>query len=215
MCAAALAASAVSSMAQNVYSLNVVGYVNKSFTTGNYTLICNPLDAQTNDLNTIMPNVPDQTTIARWNTSLQDFDPATPTYFTATHTWIPNPTIKPGEGFFVVPSGNFTNTFVGNVLQGSNLTNPVPIVGGGSYVAVGSVIPLGVSLTNTLAGYAATDQDTLGLWKVSVQDFDPTTPTYFTATQTWIPDVNIAPGDGFFIIRSGAATTWVRSFTVQ
>ncbi len=55
LCAAALAAGAVSSMAQsNVYSLNIVGYVNVPLVTG-FNLIANPLDNGTNDLASLFP----------------------------------------------------------------------------------------------------------------------------------------------------------------
>src|SRR3974390_3673850 len=135
LCAAALAAGAVSSMAQNVYSLNVVGYVNKSFSSGNYILVGNPLNGTNDNLSTIIPNPPNFTIINRWNASIQDLDPNQPTFFTSTGKWTIDPVLNPGEGFFVIAGANFTNTFVGNVPQGS-LTNPVPIVGGGNYVAL-------------------------------------------------------------------------------
>src|SRR5215472_170391 len=91
LCAAAMAAGALTSMAQsNVYSLNVVGYVNYPFTAFNYTLINNPLDNTNNDLNTIIPTAPDGSTVALWSTALQDFSPTSPFYSTATHAWSPD-----------------------------------------------------------------------------------------------------------------------------
>lgn len=202
-------------MAQsNVYSLNVVGYVNKAFSGGNYVLVGNPLNGTNNDLNTIIPGPPDQTLVNRWNPATQDLDSVQPTYFQATHTWTPNVVIKPGEGFFVIASQNFTNTFVGEVAQGS-ITNPVTILGGGNYVAVASPVPIGGSLSNILSGYQATDQDLVNTWNVGTQDLDPVQYTYFTSTGKWQPDANIPVGDGFFLIRSGSPNTWVRNFTVQ
>ena len=214
LCAAALAAGVVSSIAQPVYSLNVVGYVNKSFVSGAYVLVGNPLSNGGNDLNTIIPNPPDQTVVNRWNSSIQDLDSTQPTYFAATHTWNPNSTIQPGEGFFVIASADFTNTFVGNVLQGA-VVNPVNIIGGGNYVAIASPVPIGGYLSNVLSGYVATDQDVVNTWNVGIQDLDAVQPTYFQATGQWNPDANIAVGDGFFLIRSGGPTTWTRNFTVQ
>src|SRR5437879_6035335 len=57
LCCAALAAGlATSAVAQsNVFSLNIVGYVNTPLTTG-FNLIANPLDKGTNDLNSLFPN---------------------------------------------------------------------------------------------------------------------------------------------------------------
>src|SRR5271166_2726177 len=97
LCMAALAAGVATSMAQsNVYSLNVVGYVNYPFTLGNYTLVSNPLDNTTNDLNTILPGVPDGTSVGLWSTALQDFSPTTPAYSSHTGLWVPDVAIAPG-----------------------------------------------------------------------------------------------------------------------
>lgn len=214
LCAAALAAGAVSSMAQNVYSLNVVGYVNKSFSAGNYVLVGNPLNGTNNNLGTIIPSPPNATVVNRWNSAIQDLDASQPTFFTASGKWVPDVVINPGEGFFVIAGANFTNTFVGNVPQGS-LTNPVPIIGGGNYVAVAANVPIGGSLSNVLAGYVPSNADVVNTWNVGIQDLDSIQPTYFTATGKWTPDISLPVGDGFFLIRSGAATTWVQNFTVQ
>jgi len=52
---AAIAASAISAMAQNVYSLNIVGYATVTVSPG-YNLLANPLDAgSTNGAASIMP----------------------------------------------------------------------------------------------------------------------------------------------------------------
>jgi len=214
LCAAALAAGVVTSMAQNVYSLNVVGYVNKSFQNQLFTLVCNPLSNGANDLKTIIPSPPDNTQVWRWVTAIQDLDTTTiPTYVAATQTWNPNPVINPGEGFFVVAGANFTNTFVGNVLQGS-LTNP--IAGNQAFQAIGSMVPVGGYLSNTLAQYPAVDNDQVWVWLTGVQDLDTVNiPTYIAATSTWSPDYNIPVGDGFFLVRSGGPVNYVRNFTVQ
>jgi hypothetical protein len=211
LCAAALAAGVVTSMAQNVYSLNVVGYVNKTFSSGNYVLVANPLSNGANDLNTIIPNPPALTQVNIWDTSLQDFSSTIPVFNAG--VWTPNVTLPPGQGFFVIAGADFTNTFVGNVLQGS-VTNPVPLVGGGNYLALGNAVPVGGSLVNVLAGYTPSNLDQVNLWDVSLQDFSSTIPVFNAGT--WTPDINLPVGDGFFLIRSSASTTtWVQNFTVQ
>lgn len=214
LCAAALAAGAVSGMAQNVYSLNVVGYVNKAFTANTYYLVGNPLNGTNNNLSTIIPAPPNFTIVNRWNASLQDLDPAVPTFFTSTGKWNSDPVLNPGEGFFVSAGADFTNTFVGNVPQGS-LTNPIPILGGGAYIALAPNVPLGGGITNILAGYVPSNFDIINTWSVGAQDLAPTVPTYFTSTGKWNADVNLAVADGFFLSRAGTATTWVQNFTVQ
>lgn len=212
MCAAALAAGAVSSMAQNVYSLNVVGYVNYGFSAGNYVLVSNPLDNTNNDLNTIIPSAPDGSTVQLWSVALQDFAASTPQFSTSTGKWFPTASIAPGQGFFVVANGNFTNTFVGNVRQGP-VTNT--LVGNGNYECIASTVPLGGGTTNVLDQYPALDGDTIQIWSVALQDFAATTPQYSTSTGKWFPDYNFNVGDGFFLVRNGAGTNYVRSFTVQ
>jgi hypothetical protein len=213
LCAAALAAGAVTSMAQsNVYSLNVVGYVNKAFKNGFFVLVANPFNAATNDLATILVNPPDNTQVYRWNVGTQDLDGTVPTYSASQSKWLPNQTVNPGEGFFVVGGSDFTNTFVGDVPQG-NLTNSV--AGNGNFSAVAAVVPVGGSITNVLGGYTPTDNDQVYTWNIDAQDFDPAVPTYSAAQSKWLPDANIAVGDGFFLARAGGPVTFVRSFTVQ
>jgi hypothetical protein len=212
LCAAALAAGAVSSMAQNVYSLNVVGYVNYAFSSGNYVLVNNPLDNTNNDLNTIIPTAPNGTTVQLWNAAIQDFSPTIPAYSTFNNKWTPTTTIQPGQGFFVVAAGNFTNTFVGNVRQGPVTNN---LIGAGNYEAIGSTVPLGGGITNVLAQYPAGNGDTIQLWNVGLQDFDPSIPAYSTFNNKWTPDHVFAVGEAFFLVRAGGPVAYVRSFTVQ
>jgi hypothetical protein len=213
LCAAAMAAGAVASMAQsNVYSLNVVGYVNYPFTAFNYTLVNNPLDNTNNDLNTIIPVASDGSGVAFWSTGLQDFSPTAPVYSTVTGHWNPDSTVAPGQGFFVTAAAAFTNTFIGNVRQQTVTLNSV---GGFNYECVGSTVPLGGGVTNQLTSYPATDGDGIAIWSVGLQDFSPTSPVYSTVTGHWNPDYNFTPGEGFFLIRAGGPVTWTRTFTVQ
>jgi len=211
---AALAAGALTSMAQsNVYSLNVVGYVNYAFPIiGDYYLVNNPLDNTNNDLNTIIPVAPNGTAVALWNAAIQDFSTVAPTYFTATGTWAPDATITPGQGFFVSPNGPFTNTFIGNVRQQAVTLS---LIGNGNFECIGSTVPLSGGLTNQLASYPAVNGDAVAIWNVAVQDFSTVAPTYFSATSSWSPDYNFNPGDGFFIARNAGPVTWTRTFTVQ
>jgi len=202
-------------MAQsNVYSLNVVGYVNKSFSSGNFVLVCNPFNAATNDLNSLIPNPPDNTQVWRWITANQDLDITTiPTYSAAQKTWLPNPILNPGEGFFVVAGADFTNTFVGDVPQGS-LTNA--LVGNSNFEAIGSKVPVGGNLATVLDQYPATDNDQVWTWNVGLQDFNVSTVSTYSASQSkWLPDSTIAVGDAFFLVRAGGPVNYVRNFTVQ
>ncbi len=54
----------------NVFSVNIVGYVNVvAKGNGAFTLIANPLNAATNDLNTIAAGIPNKSTAQIWNGS--------------------------------------------------------------------------------------------------------------------------------------------------
>jgi len=219
LCAAALAAGVASSMAQsNVYSLNVVGYVNVPIPDSSLgaTIICNPLDQATNDLNHIIPNPPDNTVVFRWDVVNQGLFPNPATFSVGSgNIWIPNFVINPGEGFVIASGGGpFTNTFVGNVLQGA-LSNP--IAGNGNAQLIGSMVPVaGGLLTNVLSGYAASDNDVVFIWDVPSQGLNPNPSTYtVSGGNIWTPEQNIAVGQGFVMARADAGITYTRNFTVQ
>src|SRR5216684_3322146 len=130
--AAILAAGALSSMAQsNVYSLNVVGYINRTFPASlQYALVANQLDTGNNVYSNVLQSLPVNSKVLKWTGS---------GYSTATRVafgngWLPSSnavnTLNPGEAAFIQsPSGSvgFTNTFVGNVpnLVNTGGTNPV------------------------------------------------------------------------------------------
>jgi len=213
---AALAAGAITAMAQsNVYSLNVVGYVNTVFPTNKYVLVAAPLDAGTNNLTTLIPSAPNLSKVLTWNTLNQGYDSSQPTYATKSSKWSPDIAIPAGKGFFVkTPAGGaFTNTWVGNVWQGS-LSNSIH--GNNGYELIGSLVPIGGSLTtNVLAQYPATALDKVLTWNVNNQGYDSSQPTYATKSSKWSPDdPGLQPGQGFFLIRKGAPIIYVRNFTV-
>ena len=105
LAAAALAVSLASSQAQsNVYSVNIVGYINVPLTTAN-TLLSNPFDDGTNTLVSIDKGVlPNGSAVNTWNG----------TGFNATSkargAWSSNPTIGVPAGFFVKPAAATTWT---------------------------------------------------------------------------------------------------------
>src|SRR6476646_6129289 len=100
---AAIAASAVTAMAQSsVYSLNIVGYATVTVPTG-YSLLANPLSAgATNGANEIMPII-DGEQILTWNGSGYNYA----SYDSGFGGWIDSqnnasapPSLPPGKGFF-------------------------------------------------------------------------------------------------------------------
>jgi len=155
--AAALVAGVISSEAQ-VYSQNVVGYVNKPLPLG-YSLISVPLaPSGGNALTNSMPNsgALDGAVLSFFNgTSFSQvtFDSSMPTGFgdAADINPAPTPIIAPGTSFYINNNTGtvLTNAFVGNVavavLPGT-ATNSA--VAGSSFL--GSVVPFGGGLISSL-----------------------------------------------------------------
>ena len=164
LCAAALAAGALTTMAQ-VYSANIVGYVNVPVGQG-YTFLANPLDASPdNGANNVMPN-PDPTqdysgpydnsTIQEWTGTgwtISLFDSVTTDTTTgfmdnSATTVVPAPVLSSGKGFLFNNQGTATSvTFVGQVRTGTNTTvfpqRNVPY-------AVGSMLPVSGGVSTSL-----------------------------------------------------------------
>src|SRR5262249_49098363 len=110
ICAAALAAGALSSWAQ-VLSLNVVGYVNDGIIgNGSYNFICNPLNNANNNITNIFPaaSQKDGNVILRWDPVAADFQLTTYSFSTFFGKWLDNNSLpngfnlNPGEGIFYI-----------------------------------------------------------------------------------------------------------------
>jgi len=212
--AAALVAGIVSSEAQ-VYSANVVGYVNQTAANGVFALQANPLDNGTNTLASLFPSVPPATTVQTWDPVAGSF---TLYKFLAGH-WkngtVVSDTVQilPGQGFFITPGGSvpYTNTFVGNVVAapGSSVTNTV---GTGLHL-VGSLVPYADYVTNTATiNLPVAPATTLQTWDPIGQQF---VLYKFLAGQWKIgttPAVpQIAVGQGFFLSPPTVANVWVQT----
>ena len=143
--AAFTAAGLATSLAQtNVYSLNVVGYVNvqlpPSTLANGFSIVCNPLNNSNNWLSSILPTVPENTELYRYIGGT--FDIAT---FSFGEWDKPDMQLNPGEAFWLRNPGGATNiTFVGEVVQGNN-TNPVP----SGFSLRGSQVPQSLTLLDT------------------------------------------------------------------
>lgn len=109
-------------MTQRAFAL--AGYVNVGFTNG-YDFVANPLVTPPNTLNDVMrtsasPAVPNGTAVFLWDVATQSFGPPA-IYSTSTGQWTPNHEVPVGRGFVVHSPGVWTNTFVGEVFEGTNL----------------------------------------------------------------------------------------------
>src|SRR5689334_7318535 len=79
-----------------VYTINIVGYVNLPFVAGN-NLIGNPLDQPDNSLNNIfsLSTVPDGSTLTKWDAQAHQFLPSS---IFSGGSWSINYDLAPGEG---------------------------------------------------------------------------------------------------------------------
>jgi hypothetical protein len=211
LCAAALAAGAVTSMAQsNVYSLNVVGYVNTLLVgggaLGKFQMIANPLNTTNNNIGTLIPSAPDGTVLYKFNGT--SFDIAT-----SLGGWDhPEYTLNPGEGAIVNSPNNWTNTFVGEVLQGTGLT-PNAYPAGFSIRA--SKFPLAGTLTQLqLPASQFKDGDVIYQFNTANQSYD----IYTLLGGSWIggplSEPTLAVGEALWL-QPQTAGSWNQTFTVQ
>lgn len=208
--AALAAAGALSSMAQsNVYSLNIVGYVNLAVQgsgSGKFTMIANPLNAPTNNIGNLIPTAPDFTAVYLWTGS--GFNIATFSFGNWDH---PEYTLAPGQGAFINTSSPFTNTFVGNVLTG-NLTNSF----GAGYSIVSSQVPQADTADNLGLTASLNNFDTVYKWNVANQGYDIYTYSFGgwagPNNGTTPPTINIAES---VFLNTGSAGNWVRTFNPQ
>lgn len=200
--AAALVAGVVSSQAQ-VYSANIVGYVNSTCPANTLVLLSNPLDNGTNTANDLLASLPNKSTIQVWNGSA--FTPLTKT----SSGFAGNPSLPVGTGFFVKSASNFTNTFVGNVVpapNGNSASNALPA---SALVLVGSVLPVGGNFndvgTNTFNLNATLpNKSTIQIWNGS--GFTPLTKT----SSGFSGNPAYSPAQGFFV-KSASAVNWVQT----
>lgn len=208
LCAAALAASLASSMADsNVYSLNVVGYYNIPVAANAKVMIANQLNTTNNTIDALLkePMIGDNDVIYKYSGG---FNAAT--YSSDDGYWSPGSmTMNPGEAVFYKPSAARTLTFVGEVLQG-HLVNTLPL---GVKVMRASIVPQAGSLDTDL-GVVADDNDVAYTFNGGYTAY-----TYSTDDGYFSPTCNLAVGQGFFYIKAPtgnpANANWVRNFTVQ
>jgi len=124
--AAVGAAGAATSMAQ-VFSVNAVGYVNKTVPKGQFMLVSNPLKAATNTVNALFQPVPVGFQVFVYTPGkgfdVGTFDDLEGAFLPAS---VGSMQILPGQGVFVKNPGtsDVTITFVGEVMQG-NLSTPL------------------------------------------------------------------------------------------
>jgi len=201
--AALAAAGALSSMAQsNVYSLNIVGYVNLTLTNG-FNAVANPLDSGSNTIqNVFATNLPNGSVVYKFSGG--GFN----TFYTfARGSWSGDASLSPGESVMVLVPSTTTVTTVGTVLQGTN-SNPFLTTG---YSLIASQVPLTGGIQTTL-GYTPTTGDVVYSWDAIGQAWNP----FIFGRGGWGPsEPVITPGEGFFLLTGNATPSWTEVFTPQ
>jgi len=197
----------VSAVAQNVYSVNVVGYTTVTVTNA-YVLLANQLDDGAG--NAVTNHIP----TATQGTQVFKYNPLTGGYATLTRlptSWsgATTMTMAPGEGVFFKKAtsvGSQTLTFVGEVMQGE-LHNPVTL----GYDIYSAMVPQ-VGGISTVHGYPAQQGD-------QVFRFLPASGGYQTFTRgptTWLgAGEPVLQVNEAVWIKAAAAKDWVRTFTVN
>jgi hypothetical protein len=221
---AALAAGVATSMAQNVYSLNIVGYYNVPITTPFTAMTCSlTAGSPVNRADQIIP-YSDGDSIQAWNGFKfveYDMDSGSGTGWTdpASASDVPLtalPVLTPGVGFFYGRNTLITNvTVVGTVPTGTNVFS----VGTG-FKMVGSMLPYAglVSTTNAsnFINCPVPDGSSVQIWngsKFVETDRDSGSGTGWTdpasASDTTEPTLKV--GQGFFSGNtSGSPFNWTQ-----
>jgi len=233
--AAALAAGIISSQAQ-VYSQNVVGYVNLTVPNGQFALLANQLDTGSNTLDNVIQNgaVSSDTTVLYWTGSaFHQF-----IYYNTADSpdggqgWYDLNSLAPCTNSLVPTGGVFVHNTsgsaitlptVGTVLQGTNLVN---ILAGFNIYSLPE--PLGGTSLDSQNFPAVSSSDTYLKWTGSnyyqliyynaADSPDGGTGWYDLNTlayESTNPAVWAPAGGSFFINHSGATEIWTNVFNVQ
>jgi len=207
---AALSAAGIATSMAQVYSVNAVGYVNTPLVKG-YNLISNPLNntaANGNQIQNLFASLPPGSQIFKFNGTrydLADVDILGGGISGPAATM----TVLPGEGVFVfVPSdapANSTITFVGEVMQGTALSTPVPA---GFSIKSSQVPQQG---TATALNFPAGEGDQIFVFNEATQRY----ATFGFNLGAWDTEPTIDVGEAVFVNNVSGAKNWTRNFTVN
>jgi hypothetical protein len=206
--AALAAAGAASAMAQNVYSVNAVGYANVALKAG-FNMIGNPFKVADNTLEALIPTAPDQTAVYPYDNGSYS---GPFTYFGPPDSvWFPSGgVITFGHGAFIQTPSAFTITFVGEVEQGSPIHNTFQA----GFTMMTSKVPQQADIV-ALGLAAPPDQTAVYTYDADSGYGGPW--TYFGPPDNiWfpgdIPTLNI--GQAIWV-NSPTAGDWTRTFSVN
>jgi len=221
--AAILAAGLATSMAQNVYSLNVVGYYNVT-AAGNmaYTILANQFTNSDNAIKTVLPSAAEGTLVWTYvnNTWNQDIFVAGDWYDNlAAEPTLSTTKLLPGAGFMYqnADASTATVTFVGEVPQGNGLTVPL-----GQYQTLAATFTpqaLELKAANNFPQEDGMLHYTLLPDGITYQEAIQIGGDWYDnkAAEPTLVTVQPAVGTGWIVDRAGnpAPNDWVRNFTVN
>ncbi len=216
---AALAVGLSTSVAQNVYSLNVVGYVNVTLTANKLSFLSLPLapvDGNFNITNTIvLDSSQNFANLYRfinnsWDTSVSYLDG----WSSSGDVFITN-----GVAFFIASPATSTLTFVGQVNQGamnysfkpglSAVANQVPVSTNFPGAAVGNLFDGIILWDNAIQNWNTDWGNSGGAWANSGSPTGPGGPDNANGPL-------IHPAEGFFYQNGGTTpVAFTQNFTVQ
>jgi hypothetical protein len=212
---AVLAAGAVSCMAQgNVYSLNIVGYVNVPIQGGGkLTLVSNPLKPSNGNYNItntiVLTDAQTDSVIYQWAGNAWSGN--IPQYFGVAGGWFPDTTINLGESFFIQNPGAATSiTFVGEVAT-SNVDYSLP-------AGLSVVAPKTPVVQDFPGGDVGHENDQIYTWNGTAWD---SVIWQNFAGSGWFGDGHagestngptVAVGGGVVYLNTGSALSWTRTF---
>jgi len=206
----------VSLMAQttNVYSLNVVGYVNVTIQPGYNIISCPLVCSPDNTINTLFP-YSSTANYSKWTIYIFENGVGySANVGGGKSSWTGGTnTINPGQAAFVFNPGTtaVTNIFVGTVPTGSLTNTLVP-----GYNLVGSILPVsGDLVTNTLSTLTTgASKDTVYIFNSATQLF--ASPDTAQKNGSWSTDPNLGIAEGMFYYNAQAtAEQWVENFSVS
>merc|ERR1712162_44593 len=184
-----------------VYSVNAVGYVNKSIPSG-FSIVANPLNNGDNKVSDVFGANPGSLTVYRFGDagfSINSYDADFEEWDNG------NDVINPGEGFFVNNAGDAsTVTFVGEVPQG-DLSNSLPA----GFSIRSSQVPQAGKLQTDL-GFPVDEAVTVyqfGANGYSISSFD-------ADFEEWDSEPTVGVAEGFWVLRQ-SATNWTREFSTS
>jgi hypothetical protein len=214
--AAALAGSVISSQAQ-VYSQNIVGYINVPIVSAGYTAVASQLDydgtGTNNSVATVFgTNLVVNTIVYAWNGA--GYAQAKWENNKGVNQWggdtnSVSAALKAGLGVMIKSPATNNLTLVGTVLQG---TNVIQLVDG--YNLVSSVAPISGGVSTAL-GYAPNVNDIVYTWSTTAQGWNQSKWEDKKGVLSWgSGEPQISVGAPFFILTT-AAETWTNSFVSQ